>query len=135
MKKETPTAAHASVRATISNKHIGYKGEETAANYLIRHGYRIIARNWQFHHLEIDIVAENRDYVIFVEVKQRSSASFGTPELFVDWQKQRHIITAANHFVHRYNLEKEVRFDIISILASPDGTDIKHIPGAFLPTW
>lgn len=119
----------------ISHKAIGYWGEEIAANYLTSKGYRILARNWQSHHLEIDIIAEDDQFLIFFEVKQRSSNYYGSPENFVDKQKQKRIIKAANHFIQRFNKKKEARFDIISILSTPNGNIIKHIPNAFYPTW
>ena len=118
-----------------SHKAIGYRGEEIAATYLTDKGYRILAQNWQSHHLEIDIIAEKGPFIVFVEVKQRSSITYGEPELFVDRQKQRRIITAANHFIQRYRIEKEARFDIIAILTTPEGNEIKQITNAFSPTW
>ena len=53
----------------------------------------------------------------------------------MDRQKQRRIITAANHFIQRYRIEKEARFDIIAILTTPEGNEIKQITNAFSPTW
>ena len=119
----------------LSHKAMGYRGEEIAVEYLTAQGYRILARNWQSHHLEIDIIAEKGPFIVFFEVKQRSSLSFGAPEVFVDRQKQRRIITAANHFIQRYRIEKEARFDIIAILTTPEGNEIKQITNAFSPTW
>lgn len=118
-----------------NTKETGNKGENLAKDYLIEKGYSIRDCNWHFGHLEIDIIAENNTYVIFCEVKTRSSNTCGNPEEFVSRQQQKNIIRAANVYMNFKNCEKEVRFDILSILQSADIVDIKHIEGAFLPSW
>lgn len=113
----------------------GMDGEDKAVEYLIEHNYCIIARNWQFHHLEIDIIAENKDFIIFCEVKTRKSNSFGEPEIFVTKGKQNNIISAANNFIRKYKINKEARFDILSIIYNCNKAEIKHITNAFSPNW
>lgn len=120
---------------TTSHRAIGFQGEEQAVRYLIEHNYHILARNWQFHHLEVDIIAENDEFIVFCEVKTRKDNRYGEPETFVDKGKQKHLIAAANNFILRYEIMKEARFDIISVTRTPEGLEIRHIPDAFAPQW
>ncbi|MFO8054825.1 MAG: YraN family protein, partial [Bacteroidales bacterium] len=83
---------------------------------------------------EIDIIAEKDDLIIFAEVKTRSSNYMGEPEIFVTKKKQRFIIRAANAYLTRYEVEKEARLDVISIVLSADRQRINHIERAFYPT-
>lgn len=106
-----------------------------AANLLQQKGYRILERNWRCGHLEVDIIAETEDYLVIVEVKTRKSTAFGEPEVFVDRQKQRHLIRAAMLYAKFKCVTKEIRFDIISVVNSPECQEIKHIENAFKPKW
>lgn len=118
-----------------NNKVTGNNGENHAKTFLIKNGYKIRDCNWHFGHLEIDIIAENAAYIVFCEVKTRTSNACGNPEEFVSKQQQKNIIRAANTYINLKNCQKEARFDIISILQSSDIVNIKHIEGAFSPCW
>ena len=83
---------------------------------------------------EIDIIAQDRDFLVIVEVKTRQSTYFGEPEVFVNKTKQRSLISAANDFIAKRNIDIETRFDIISIVISGDTIHIDHIEDAFYPT-
>lgn len=113
----------------------GQSGEAIAFTHLIKSGYNVLEKNWRTQHLEVDIIAENESFIVFVEVKTRRSNAFGEPEIFVNKQKQRHLIRAANQYVEQKKIDKEVRFDIISIVHAP-GADpqIHHIQDAFYPS-
>ena len=113
----------------------GIHGEDMAANLLLQKGYRIIERNWRCGHLEVDIIAENEDYLVIVEVKTRKNAIFGAPEIFVDRQKQRHLIRAAMYYVKFKHITKEIRFDIVSVINSRELQEVNHIENAFKPKW
>ena len=113
----------------------GLAGEDMATSLLLQKGYRILERNWRCGHLEVDIIAENDDYLVIVEVKTRKSTTFGTPEIFVDIQKQRHLIRAAMCYAKFKNVTKEIRFDIISVINSPELQEVTHIENAFKPRW
>lgn len=113
----------------------GLYGEDLATNLLLQKGYKILERNWRCGHLEVDIIAENDDYLVIIEVKTRKSTAFGTPEVFVDMQKQRHLIRAAMYYAKFKNVTKEIRFDIISVVNSPEQQDVNHIENAFKPKW
>ena len=113
----------------------GMAGEDLATNLLLQKGYRILERNWHCGHLEVDIIAETDDYLVIVEVKTRKSAIFGAPEVFVDMQKQRHLIRAAMYYAKFKSVKKEIRFDIVSVINSPEMQEVTHIENAFKPKW
>lgn len=117
------------------NQLQGRKGEEIAVLYLLSLGYRILETNWRCGHLEIDIIAADHDFLLFVEVKTRASSSYGHPEEFVGKAKQRNIIRAANIYIQRTAICKEVRFDIVSVIRNGGLKQVKHIPNAFTPQW
>lgn len=112
-------------------RQTGNAGEERAKAYLIEQGYTILETNWTCGHLEVDIIATDNQSVVFVEVKTRASEKFGGPEQAVNKQKQRNLIRAANSYVIRNHINKEVRFDIIAIVQDK----IDHIKDAFAPLW
>lgn len=115
------------------NKKTGTEGEQKAAELLRTKGYEILETNWRFGQEEIDIIARDKVFLVVVEVKTRSTNYFGEPETFVNKQKQRHLIKAAGAYIQKYNLDLEVRFDIVSVLKSPEGFKIQHIENAFYP--
>jgi len=116
-------------------QQFGAKGENLAKDYLKSLNYTILETNWRRQHLEIDIIAQTDLFIVFCEVKARSSSVMGMPESFVTPQKQRNLIKAAHHYVVSRNITKEVRFDIISILSKGANHEIQHIPDAFAPKW
>ena len=111
----------------------GKQGEEIAVQYLIDKGYEILERNWRNRHKEIDIIAKDGDELVIVEVKTRQTDEYGNPDVAVTLQKQRLLISAANAYLFRNNLDVETRFDIISIVFKEGKPVIEHIEDAFLP--
>ncbi len=109
----------------------GRKGEKIAIGFLQTKGYVLLETNWRYKNLEIDIVASIDKTVVVAEVKTRKSSYFGEPESFVNKQKQRNLIQAANEYVQRNKIDFEVRFDIISITIEGDKQTINHIEDAF----
>ncbi len=116
----------------MDNHKLGKIGEAEAANYLRKNGFKILHTNWYFQKAELDIVAENEKWVVVVEVKTRTGNSFGNPEDFVSKKQQKLLIKAANQYAEVNGVEKEMRFDIISILVEPK-FQLQHIPEAFYP--
>lgn len=116
-------------------QNLGDEGEMMASEFYQSHAYLIRDKNWRFGHLEIDIIAENQEALVFCEVKTRSSNCMGQPEEFVTRQKQKNVIRAANFYMNKFAIQKEVRFDVVSILKTKDKTELTHIPNAFLPSW
>src|SRR5215216_1342511 len=80
----------------VSNKlETGREGETLAANFLVAKGYEIVARNYRYRRGEIDLIVRKDDWLLFVEVKTRSSTAYGDPETFVDLKKINRIVDAA----------------------------------------
>lgn len=119
----------------IETQEIGQKGEKLAEKFYMQKGYDILEMNWRYNHLEVDLIAENETEIIFCEVKTRSNTAFGEPEAFVTPSKQQHIIRAANIYVKQKGINKDVRFDIISISLEEEHATIHHLPDAFQPRW
>lgn len=112
----------------------GFKGEEIATSYLVNKGYIIRHRNWRTHHIELDIIAENNDFIVVVEVKTRKNDVFCHPSDAVNYTKIKHIVNATQSYIFKYNIMKDVRFDIISIISLPNGDyEIEHQEDAFFP--
>ena len=103
----------------------GAWGEDYAAAYLRRHGYRILARNYSCRFGEIDIIASDRHYVVFVEVKLRASDRFVRAGAYVTPAKQARIRTAASLWLAEHDTPLQPRFDVIEIYA-PDGMATKQ---------
>jgi putative endonuclease len=114
--------------------NLGQEGEELARDHLIQSGYRILHRNWKSGKREIDIIAENKDFIIFIEVKTRSGDFHMHPRHAVTSEKQKSIIFAAETYIKRFNIDKESRFDIISIISNGKSVEVEHIEDAFYPT-
>jgi putative endonuclease len=117
----------------MNNVELGRLGEDRAAEHLASKGYMVLDRNYRFMRAEVDIVAATEREIVFVEVKTRSSTSFGEPEEHVDDRKKRQLFKVAEAWLHERRMEgSPVRFDVISILKpGKSGERINHIEGAF----
>lgn len=118
----------------FTTKQIGDKGEDYAVKYLKKNKYKIIERNYRKKYGEIDIIAENKEYIIFVEVKTRHSNSMTQPVDAVDKRKQMRLIKTASAFLSENNTEKYVRLDVCEVIVNPDNLrliSINYIKGAF----
>lgn len=110
----------------------GQLAENLAADYLAEKGFTIISRNYRYHHAEIDIIAEEENLIIIVEVKARSYNTIISPEEAVNQTKIKSIVKAADAFLKANPTEKEVRFDIITVLPDLQGKlQITHLENAF----
>jgi putative endonuclease len=114
--------------------NLGHEGEDIAAEHLKKAGYKILHRNWKAGKLEIDIIAENKDFVVFAEVKTRSDDFRIAPVNAVNREKQRTMILAASSYLQWNKIDKESRFDVITIIKKDDEHLIDHIEDAFYPT-
>ena len=126
----------------MTTKNIGDIGENAAAKYLKRHFFRIVERNYRFHRDEIDIIAKNRKFLVFVEVKTRSrndinDNDFGTPSSAVDNGKMSRTKKAAVGYLSEHPENKRaIRFDVIEVYLDKNSEktkiiDINHIENAF----
>jgi len=115
------------------NIQIGEKGEKLAAEFLIGKKFNIVALNWHYRHKEIDIIAYDKNRLVIVEVKLRSTDYYGDPSEFVTKKKQRYLIEAAEAYLDTIPSAPEVRFDIVSIIGTNGDYHIEHIEDAFNP--
>jgi len=110
----------------------GKEGEKIAADFLKKNGYRITEVNYRCAIGEIDIVARDKQELVFVEVKARKSSSLGYPEQAVGARKQRKMSQLALWYLQEKKLtDVRARFDVVAILMLPAGNDIRLIRNAF----
>jgi putative endonuclease len=121
-------------KSMAEHNELGKIGEDEAIAYLKSKGYSILYRNWRSGKFELDIIAENEEYLVVVEVKSRKEGYLLHPIDSVGKSKMRNIILAAEKYIFANDVQKETRFDIISVVVQPQGKFcIEHIEDAFLP--
>lgn len=109
----------------------GNEGEQLAADFLVQKGFEIVERNYRYKRSEIDVIARIDNWLIFIEVKTRSSSYFGHPEEFVDSKKRKKILEGADHYLQETNWQGNVRYDIVSINLADGPPKVVHIEDAF----
>ena len=117
------------------NNLAGAWGEAVAAEYLRKKKYKMIARGYHSRFGEIDLIVQNRDYLVFVEVKLRKSDKFAKAREYVDTRKQERLRLTASMYLAENPTKLQPRFDVIEIYA-PEGTltcapEIYHMEDAF----
>ena len=117
------------------NNLLGTWGEGLAADYMKKKHYRVIACNYRCRLGEIDLICQNRRYLVFVEVKLRKTDDFGAAREFVGTQKQNRLRAAASMWLQQNPTDLQPRFDVIEIYA-PQGMETKkpaitHLEDAF----
>ncbi|MBE6547625.1 MAG: YraN family protein [Ruminococcaceae bacterium] len=127
------------------NLFLGRFGEDVAANFLEKEGYKIVGRNLKFGKHELDIVAEDKYFLVFVEVKTRScshpeSGAYGNPGRAVTYKKRSDTIRAVYDYIHKNGTDKQPRIDVIEVFLQhigdnratpPQILNINHIRNAF----
>ncbi len=116
---------------THDTRCLGRRGEAAAAAFLEQSGHRILTLNYTTRFAEIDIIAQIRDTLIFVEVKTRSSHRKGFARESVPPAKQHKIIQAARHYLRTHPGPVRARFDVVVLQKENDQWAITHIPNAF----
>ncbi len=116
-----------------THNELGVLGEEIAVDYLLQKKYKILDRNWRWKRKELDIIAIDKEFLVFIEVKTRKFGSLENPKDAVTKKKQKFIIEGANAYIELKNLENEVRLDIISVIIKGKNQIIEHIEDAFYP--
>ncbi len=112
-------------------KLLGKAGEDRAATFLAKQGYRILERNYRTRNGEIDLIALHQGTLAFIEVKTRTSEAFGAPELAVTVQKQRRMVKAALGYIKYKNLHQvPCRFDVVAISTGKE-RELSVIQNAF----
>jgi putative endonuclease len=115
-----------------AHNELGKKGEKLAEDFLLKRGYKIVARNFIYQKAEVDIIARKGNTLAIIEVKTRSTPDFGNPQEFVKAKQIQNLVKAVDHFVDEHDLDVEVRFDIVAIIKNKGGTSIEHLEDAFL---
>ncbi|MBX3237477.1 MAG: YraN family protein [Nitrospiraceae bacterium] len=116
-----------------SRRKLGDEGERQAEDYLRRKGFKILGRNIRFPLGELDLVAEDRGVLVFVEVKRRRSEVFGGASEAVTLRKQAKVVQLAALYLARHRIHGQpCRFDVVLFQDHPDGSvDLQHIANAF----
>lgn len=112
---------------------LGRKGEEAAVHYLTSKGHQLLERNWRFQGYEVDIISLHGEFIVFTEVKTRSSIEWGYPEESVNQQRMRRLVRAANIYLKLHRVDNPARFDIVAVVWNGEQADIDHIEDAFFP--
>lgn len=113
----------------MNKRALGTQYEQITAEYLKQQGAQILEKNFRCRHGEIDLIIKDGAYLVFVEVKYRSTLKHGDPAEAVTFVKQERIRTAARYYLYqnRYGEDTPCRFDVIRIL----GDEINWIKNAF----
>ena len=112
-------------------KTLGSRGEDIAADFLEKKGYKIIRRNYKTPLGEADIIVKDNNTVVFVEVKTRTSDAFGRPFEAVNYRKQEKFKKIALYYLKHNKIESPVRFDVVSIISQNGKNEVNHIIEAF----
>jgi putative endonuclease len=116
---------------SLFKKMLGREGEDRAAEFLKRSGYKILERNYSTPAGEIDLIALHEGTIVFIEVKTRTSNAYGAPELAVNPRKQRRMVkTALGYLKYKKLHQMPCRFDVVAITAA-DGNQPELIENAF----
>ena len=120
----------------MKTKTIGDIGEEYAVNYLKKHSYKILSRNYRKRFGEIDIIAEKKGTVAFVEVKTRHENPLTRPFEAVDTKKQEKIYRTSLAYIYENDLDCQYRFDVCEVYVNRDTLkliQINYFDNAFIP--
>ena len=104
----------------------GKSGEDRVATFLRKNGWSVIKRNYQCRFGEIDIIADNDEYIIFVEVKTRKQNSLVSPAESVTYKKQQRVRLTAEDYLSKTLCEKQPRFDVAEVIVSTTAEGIKY---------
>ena len=110
----------------------GNLAENLAADFLVQKNYKILIRNFRYQRAEVDIIAEFEDLIVVIEVKARSYNALVEPQEAVTKKKIKAILLCSDFFMKENQIDKEVRFDIITVVPNESGKlEINHIEDAF----
>lgn len=114
------------------NKETGKLGEDIAVHYLKQNGYVILDRNFECRQGEIDIIAKDKEEIVFIEVKTRTNNKYGTPSEAVNKIKQNHMLQTIKYYLYIRNLSDEfIRIDVIEVYIKNNIYKVNHIKQAF----
>jgi len=111
---------------------LGMDGQQAAEAFLCEKGLRILARNYRIRSGEIDLIAQDGTYLVFIEVKTRKSHTYGQGREAVTRHKQQQIMRTALHYAAKNKLiDNDMRFDVVEVVVIGDRVEIEHIENAF----
>jgi putative endonuclease len=117
---------------SAARQRLGELGERIAARWLRHQGWEIVAHRFRNGRRDLDLIAERRGTVVFVEVKARRGEIFGDPVEAVTWRKQRELTRSAHVWIDRHgNPGQDYRFDVVGVLIGPERVRIRHVENAF----
>jgi putative endonuclease len=106
----------------MERQKLGKWGEKLAREYLEGQGYHILESNFRCRQGEIDIIAQDKDWLVFVEVRTRSSQQFGSPEESITSAKKEKLVSTALTYLQTHHNQSQLwRFDVVAIEIAPDG--------------
>jgi putative endonuclease len=121
---------------TDARQALGKQGEDVACKELERRGYRVLSRRFRTRFGELDLVAQHREYVVFVEVKARRDRSCGDPAEAITPQKmQRLVWMATEYLIQQQVTNVPCRFDVVSVETAFDPPRVTVFEDAFRPGW
>ena len=110
----------------MKRRETGALGEKFARNFLKKKGYRIRETNFRCHEGEIDIIAEKKDYLVFIEVRTKTSSSFGSPEESITYTKKEKLVASALSYMETHrNLPALWRIDFVAVELDKDGRAVR----------
>lgn len=112
-----------------NTKSVGTRGEDLATDYLKKHGYKILERNFKIPFGEVDIIAQKDNFLIFVEVKYRTSLAFGRPEDAVNMRKIYKLRKLVEFYYQEHKPKLSPKIEVLSIWKEGEEVKIKHIQG------
>lgn len=116
----------------MSSQTTGEHAEKTALNYLEKHGLTLVAKNYHSRRGEIDLIMEDKDTLVFIEIRYRKSAKYGSALESVNTQKQSRIIHTAQTYIQKNASNYSAyRFDVVALKPNNDTIDIDWIKDAF----
>ena len=119
-----------------SRKRLGDLGEDLACRHLEQLGHKVLARNWRWSHLEVDLITMDAGGLHFVEVKSRTAPVSAAPEENVTFRKQKRLTAAALAYLNAGHFgDLDVFFDIVTVVFDGGKTDITYYKQAFIPVY
>ncbi|MEA3451822.1 MAG: YraN family protein [Bacteroidota bacterium] len=115
----------------MSKSHnFGKKAEQKVVDFLTEKDYQILERNWRFSHLEVDIIALHKNFIVIIEVKARKNRDLNFDEI-ITLKKQKNLINAAEKYLDKKDLDNELRFDVAFVSMKKSTYEIEYIENAF----
>ncbi len=109
----------------------GREGEKAALDFLIEKGYMVLEVNYRLHPYEVDIIAMDGDWVVFVEVKTRQTDEYGHPIEFITGKKEQNLLKVADYYLQYKMPGREGRFDVITLFKREETFILEHFANAF----